>query len=418
MSTFKTKNLYHLRISANSVLPLYVYLDPRHLSWMTDTVLQHVLSDLRPLIISKLTEEAHAYFGPGSGPQGAKKPTVSTHRGETYHFCYFFKKTEPYSLLIKKRHFVAVPVHKPNPAPPTIPNPPRPRKRVRKNDSLGRIEGAKKSKTKVTGKQKGKATEIHVDEDLMDEDEHSTAEPEPRRSKRQRKSVTVEYNEEGDTDNDSTEDEDEYVMDSDPPETAPQTQSDGEDDEIVMVKNEEREPSLRSQSRSQSQQPGPSFIDLEAEEEEMKPKPQLQLSFNGFTIFGRCLCVIVEPWPVIRAPAEPRAPQSSRMAANSRATSVIPDLASGRGQTPLFLPDTDDGGFTPAPTAEADRPPVPLFNHPPPDNNAQDDEDEGGMMLFSELLSATGGLRVDADDEDGFDGAILFGDADERKELS
>jgi hypothetical protein len=48
----------------------------------------------------------------------------------------------------------------------------------------------------------------------------------------------------------------------------------------------------------------------------------------------------------------------------------------------------------------------------------EEEDEEGGMMLFSELLSATGGLRMDADDEDGFDGAILFGDADERKELS
>jgi hypothetical protein len=125
----------------------------------------------------------------------------------------------------------------------------------------------------------------------------------------------------------------------------------------VIVKSEEREPSLRSQSRSQSQQPGPSFIDLEAEEEEMKPKPQLQLSFNGFNIFGRCLCVIVEPWPVIRAPTEPQVPQSSRMTANSRAPSVVPDPASGRGQTPLFLPDDDDRGVTPAPTPRTDRPP-------------------------------------------------------------
>jgi len=270
----------------------------------------------------------------------------------------------------------------------------------------------------VTGKRKGKAkaTDIQVDEDLMDEDEPPSFEPEPRRSKRQRKTVNRGYNEGGDTDRDST-DDDEFVMDSDPPETAPETQS-GDEDEVVIVKSEERDPSLRSQSRSQSQQPGPSFIDLEAEEEEMKPKPQLQLSFNGFNIFGRCLCVIVEPWPVIRAPTEPQV-QSSRTAANSRAPSVVPGPASGRGQTPLFLPDEDDRGATPAPTSRTDRPPVPLFNDPPPNNDMQDEEgEEGGMMLFSELLSATGGLRVDADDEDGFDGAILFGDADERKELS
>jgi len=153
-------------------------------------------------------------------------------------------------------------------------------------------------------------------------------------------------------------------------------------------------------------------------EEEMKPKPQLQLSFNGFNIFGRCLCVIVEPWPVIRAPTESQAPQLPRMAGGYRAASAVPDPMSGRGQTPLFLPD-DDRGVTPAPAPRTERPPVPLFSDPPPDDSVQDDENEGGgMVLFSQLLSATGGLRMDADDEDGFDGAILFGDADERKELS
>ena len=300
---------------------------------------------------------------------------------------------------------------------PVIPNPPRPGKRVRKDDSQGRIEVPKKSKTAVTGERKGKAkaTEMQTSEDAMDEDETSSTESGPRRSKRQRRSTATGYNEGGDTDLDSLGDDDEYVVDSEPDETVPQTQS---DDEVVMVGNEEGEPSLLSQSRSQSQQPGPSFIDLEVEEEEMKPKPQLQLSFNGFDIFGRCLCVIVEPWPVIRAPTEPQDPQSPRTATNTRAASVVPDLASGRSQTPLFLPD-DDRGVTPAPAHRNDRPPVPLFNDPPLDKDVEDEEgEEGGMMLFSQLLSATGGLRVDADDDDGFDGAVLFGDADERKELS
>lgn len=323
--------------------------------------------------------------------------------------------------LLQNRHFVTVPVPKPDPVSPSVSDLPRPGKRVRKNDSLGRIEKAKKSKTKVAGKRKGKAkaTDMQAGEDLMDEDDPPSPEPEPRRSKRQRKTVNRGYREGGDTDGDSTDDDDEFVMDSDPPEMGPQTQSDDEVDEVVIVKNEEREPSLRSRSRSQSQRPGPSFIDLEAEEEEMKPKPQLQLSFSGFNIFGRCLCVIVEPWPVIRAPAEPREPQSSRATANSRAPSAIPDSTSGRGQTPLFLPDDDDRGITPVPPSRTVRPPVPLFNDPSPNNDVQEEEDEeGGMMLFSELLSATGGLRMDADEEDGFDGAILFGDADERKELS
>jgi hypothetical protein len=61
---FRARNPYYLRISKNNVLPLYVsstnvngvhaihsyklYLDDRHLDWMSDRVLQHVLEDLRP----------------------------------------------------------------------------------------------------------------------------------------------------------------------------------------------------------------------------------------------------------------------------------------------------------------------------------------------------------------------------------
>lgn len=66
---FKTRNLFYLRISEHSVLPVYVsctilhqiehsptesklYLDERHLDWMSDQVLQHILSDLRPRSVS------------------------------------------------------------------------------------------------------------------------------------------------------------------------------------------------------------------------------------------------------------------------------------------------------------------------------------------------------------------------------
>lgn len=66
---FQTRNAYYLRISATTVIPLYVrlvsfivggkgrvltlwlklYLDERHVEWMSERVLQHVLADLRPL---------------------------------------------------------------------------------------------------------------------------------------------------------------------------------------------------------------------------------------------------------------------------------------------------------------------------------------------------------------------------------
>jgi hypothetical protein len=123
---FRARNPYYLRISQKSVLPLYVFLDERHIDWMSDRVLQYVLADLRPLIIPKLKAEADAHLGPG-GPPNAKKGTVDVHRGEFYQFCFFFRKTEPHSVLIKTRTFVAaLPQSKVMPPPPSNPPSSRP----------------------------------------------------------------------------------------------------------------------------------------------------------------------------------------------------------------------------------------------------------------------------------------------------
>lgn len=65
---FGRRNAYYLRISGQSVLPLYVriificctysddeqlYLDERHVDWMSEQVLHHVLSDLRPKCVMR-----------------------------------------------------------------------------------------------------------------------------------------------------------------------------------------------------------------------------------------------------------------------------------------------------------------------------------------------------------------------------
>lgn len=173
----------------------------------------------------------------------------------------------------------------------------------------------------------------------------------------------------------------------------------------VVVKDEDEEPQLPLPVRP-----------LDVDEEEPKPKPALQLRYNGFNIFGRCLCIVVEPWPPVRAtPAPPSFPQSAFRAA-SLTPSVVPN-AGIREQTPLFLPENDERGRseTPAPTLQNWRPPVPRFSDPPP----EDDEDEGELLLFSQVLNATGESRMEADEEDDFAGAdALFGDADETRELN
>ena len=167
---------------------------------------------------------------------------------------------------------------------------------------------------------------------------------------------------------------------------------------------------------------GPSEIELDVDEEEAKPKPILQLKYQGFDISGRCLCVVVEPWPPIRAAS--RTPSVAPLFSNvSQAPNIArPDFISGdqrtlmqREGTPLFLPDPDrERSETPAPSGSGRvLPPVPLFN----DAIVMDeDSDEDGLMTFSQSLNYAGGHgAVEADDE--IDGAIFFGDADEAREF-
>lgn len=220
-----------------------------------------------------------------------------------------------------------------------------------------------------------------------------------RRSRRSRKKQKQNYQEEEDSESTEPAVDDDFEMEDDFVEPKAR-------DASVAVKDEDEEPSLPGPAQP------PASIEVE-EEEERKPKPGLQLRYNGFNIFGRCLCVVVEPWPPIRAtPAPPEVPRTM-----FRAASITPSVvseAAAREQTPLFLPEPDERGRSITPAPQNWRPPVPLFNDPPPED---DEDDEGGLMLFSQSIQARPNLRMEADDDDEFDGAVLFGDADEMKEL-
>ncbi|KAI0677553.1 hypothetical protein C8Q78DRAFT_97555 [Trametes maxima] len=188
---FQTRNAYYLRISATTVIPLYLYLDERHVEWMSERVLQHVLSDLRPLILPKLNAEADVHLGPG-GPANAKRGTLDVHRGDTYQFGYFLRGTEPHAVLIKTRTFTAAP--KPPPRALAPPAAPKAAQKAILSDA------GKKPKPKPEPKGKGKR-KAKADDDattISSEDETTThAEPtEPlatRRSKRARKVVAGGY---------------------------------------------------------------------------------------------------------------------------------------------------------------------------------------------------------------------------------
>lgn len=165
-------------------------------------------------------------------------------------------------------------------------------------------------------------------------------------------------------------------------------------------------------------------IDLDLDEEE-KPKPVLQLKYQDFSIYGHCLCIVVEPYPPLRLAS--RGPSASRAQSAApfalRELSVAPvsanTAARARAQTPLFLPDDDDErerSVTPFPRRDT-LPPVPLF-HEVQDDDGREDTDNGGMMAFSQAMSAFTHLPAGAvEDDDDMDGAVFFGDADEVREL-
>lgn len=157
-------------------------------------------------------------------------------------------------------------------------------------------------------------------------------------------------------------------------------------------------------------------IELEIEEEEEKPKPILGLKYQGFSIYGQCLCVVVEPWPVVRSTTV--APLFAKPVSAGRAALRE---SSARAQTPLFLPEDPEDAET---HHHADAPRRSTINQSYLNQvlhevDVSDDEDDmGGMLEFSQVLHNIGGTRAGAvNDDDDMDGSVLFGDADEFKEL-
>ena len=140
-------------------------------------------------------------------------------------------------------------------------------------------------------------------------------------------------------------------------------------------------------------------IDLDVDSEEEKPKPVLNLTYQGFNIYGHCLYVVVEPWPVIRSMTTSLS-NSKRKAGPAQRTSRPRDERS-----PLFLSeDLEEDDERTSTTEISDR--------------DSDSDGTGGMMEFSQVLRSIGDSRAGAanDDED-MDGSVLFGDADELREL-
>jgi len=150
----------------------------------------------------------------------------------------------------------------------------------------------------------------------------------------------------------------------------------------------------------------------------MKPKPLLKLKYQSFSISGHCLCVVVEPWPSQRAESRLRS-VGLRTSLRRESQEFHPSneyVIGQRAETPLFFPDNDRQPSEAPFARERTIPPVPLFHDGmSEDEDGSDDE----LMNFSQALNTAGHMHaVTADDDDDMDGAILFGDADEVRELT
>ncbi|KZS97659.1 hypothetical protein SISNIDRAFT_436199, partial [Sistotremastrum niveocremeum HHB9708] len=406
--TWKTRNAHYLRISSHSVMPLYLYLDHRHTEWMSDRILQQVLADLRPLINPKLREEKDVNLS--SGGLNGKRGTVDVHRGDTYQFAFFFRKVEPHSVLIKTRQFVDGPP-KPEPKEPEIVTP-----ATTSSNTKKRKRATKKSAKTSSRRSRAVQFESEEEEEIGDIQETSSSDDErasdatrtrkaPRRSNRQHK--TSNYIE-------ASDEETETPMDA----TAEERTDDLRQDDAIS-----EEPNDRRRRNTHTE-----VIHIDVDEpDEKKIKPILQLRYQGFSIYDRCLCVILEPWPPLRELPKPRftsvVPVSEEVptlrGASVTPRSGVPDRpAMGRSQTPLFLPDDDyRRSVTPAPGPSAPSkrvlPPVPLFHESLDDSEEEDDS--MGMMQLSQVLHNIGERAGSVDEEDENDGTVFMGDADERR---
>ncbi|WVQ85095.1 hypothetical protein IAT38_007259 [Cryptococcus sp. DSM 104549] len=129
---FSTRNAFYLRVSNYRVIPLFLYLDERHVDWMTDPVLQLVIASLQP----KMAELLY-------NAKNEKKHKVHVERGEGYQFCYFLRSTTRTEVvLLKKKKFSLRP-----PTPPrVIPDTPTNSKRKRSGSTASTSSSRAQSK--------------------------------------------------------------------------------------------------------------------------------------------------------------------------------------------------------------------------------------------------------------------------------
>ncbi|KAG9094867.1 hypothetical protein FRC07_011191, partial [Ceratobasidium sp. 392] len=277
--------------------------DENHVDWMTRSILNEIIADLKPLIGPKLVKESHigASGLSASAMKKAGQSAVEVHRGENYQFAYFLKPAESYDLLVKTRDFVAVakksddpptPIeHTPTPEPPKTKRGKPTRKRAPKAKSRPRMSSAaKKRKRNVIDDDEEDAEMSDAWSDLDKSLDGSAAEensdvPTPsgtaptRRSARQKNiSPAHDVDEQMDQDETTTVPQEvpPVIVKSEPDDTSALAS-------LLPISGEDGTPAPPSQS------PRPPSDHIVIDEEDEKPKQELHLTYAGSVIPSRCL---------------------------------------------------------------------------------------------------------------------------------
>ncbi|KAL5508039.1 hypothetical protein ACEPAH_5657 [Sanghuangporus vaninii] len=449
---FRVRNLFYLRLSSSDVIPLYLYLDERHVDWMSERTLQSVIADLRPLVGPKLEVERYAHYGPG-GPANAKKGTVEVHRGDSYQFAYFLRRTEAHSIVFKTRNYVmvdraaqssnvqAAESQEKGVGSGSRSTNGRRTNRTTKGTKRTRKAASQKKPSNKKGKGKARADDVieltdssrEAEEsplsDLEDDSEADGTGPiVPRRSTRRKKQRTT-YREVSDDEDGAGFNSNDNMNVRDEEVDVKQEVIDDDAHLHDAVVDEGIEVDDGQTDLPMGPPPLPPNFGIDEDEEEKKLKPQLQLSFRSLNMHDRCLCVVVEPWPALPtrptpAPDQPNTPRAASVApphvrasfdrSESVDTSRLSVAPGAREETPLFLPDLSgrDRSATPAPIRFSSE-----FSALHTIDDSQDpieDDDNFGMLAFSQALNNVSGDRIGAtEDDDDMDGGALYGDADE-----
>ncbi|GAA5981046.1 hypothetical protein JCM10908_003962 [Rhodotorula pacifica] len=298
-SGFRPRQSNYLRISPTTVLQMILYLEPAHVEWMNNSVLERMLLALRDRIPLKLAQE-----GAGKA-KGREKTQVDVFRGTDYQMAFFFRRaSDKHVVLLKHKHF-----YEPQRAESLAP---------------GGSGGKKRARSVSVASARDPSEGFRPEDDTA-----------PRRAPKRHAS-------------------------SQAPLFAAEAEADVEDqqDDVVIVKDEPVDddevglppPSVHGEDDYVR---GEDLGEVKLEDDgfDGDVKPELKVTYQSYRIFGRTLVVIVEPYPPLDPKDLARPLSGISTEVRQLSASVAPD-SYRRRSTAAALGSRSSLSVTPAPAPE------------------------------------------------------------------